>query len=81
MGRIGHKTSLAVHGLCDAVEQAVDSHDKRPHLGGQMLFVNRVQFLFGTLVDFCRQHGDGAKQLADQITDHQQQYRKQDQER
>ena len=80
MGRIGNEAALAVHGLRYAGEQPVDGHHKRAYFGRQVLFVNGMQFLFGTLVDLCGEGGDGPEQLAHQIADHQQQHGEQDQE-
>ena len=56
MGGIGDKPPLDVHGLCDARQQAIDRHHKRAHFGGQVLFLDGMQFLLGALVDLGRQH-------------------------
>ena len=81
MRRIGYKAALRLHRLIDTVEQAIDGHHKRPHLGGKVLFCYRVQLLFGALVDFIRERSNGPKHLAHQIRHDQQQDRHQYQKR
>ena len=54
MRGVGNKPALGVHRLVHARQQAVDGHDERAHLKGQVRFLHRVQGLLGALVDFCR---------------------------
>jgi len=71
MGGIGYKAALAVHGLANVGQQSIDGDHERTHFRRQVLLINRVQFLFGALVDFGGQHADGTKQFAHQVAHHQ----------
>ncbi len=77
MGGIGDEAALSFQAVTHAAQQAIDGMYERPDLGGQCRLVHRVQLLLVALVDFRRQPGDGTKQLAHQVGDHQQQDREQ----
>ncbi|GBH10142.1 NhaP-type Na+/H+ or K+/H+ antiporter [Pseudomonas syringae pv. actinidiae] len=81
MRSIGNEAILQVYRLTNTVQQPIDRHDKRTNLCRHAAFVQRMQCLIRTLIDFTRQQGDRAEQFAYQIADNDQQHREKNEKR